>query len=128
MRQPNEHQRIIDELHVWAGFYHDKTEGGYPKTSNFVNERVQSSARSSADYHEIPPEVKRLNSCILLMPRQFVAIVRMHYKDRSTSTQKAAKLRAEFPSLSLPMYCMRLAWAHEQLAFSMWGDIAVHNR
>jgi hypothetical protein len=121
MKRPNEHQRIIDDLHIWAGFYHDKTEGGYPKASNFVNERVQSSARSSADYVEIPPETKRLHDCIMKLAPQFVAIIRMHYKDRATSTNKAAKLRAEYPSLSLPVYCLRLAWAHEQLTFSMYG-------
>ena len=118
----NPHQRIIDDLHIWAGYYHDRAEGGFPKASNFINERVQSSAHSTVDYHEIPEETKRLNDCINNMASMSKAIIRIHYNDRRTATLKAATLRTHFPSMSLPVYCQRLGWIHEHLNAAMWGD------
>ena len=110
-------QRIKDALHEWASWAIDR-EKGYPSQSAFATERVQNDNRSTETYYDnAPPQIIKLDRAINAMPKTFVAIICMQYKDRRPQKVKAAVL-----GMPRQVFCQRVAWCHEQLSFTMYGE------
>ena len=110
-------QRIKDALQEWASWAIDR-EKGYPSQSAFATERVQNANRSTETFYDrMPPHVTKLDQAINQMPKKFVAIICMQYKDKRPQKVKAAVLQ-----MSREVFSQRVLWIHEQLDFSMYGD------
>lgn len=116
MRREDPMMRIKELLTEWAGWHHARIGTGYPKQSNFVTERVQSSNRSTETYVEMPPEVARIDAEIERLAPKFKQIISMEYMDRRPQKTKAAVL-----DIPRQVFSQRLLWIHEQLNFAMWG-------
>lgn len=122
--KPHPFDRIKDALQEWASFMKDKKQGGYPSSSAFAVERVQSSSVMDGYYANIPDRVIKLDKAIEAYPPQFKQIMNMEYMQRRPQATKAAAL-----GIKQPVYSSRLAWMYECLSYFMFGeDIAAHNR
>ncbi len=113
----NPFDRIKDALNEWAGFMRDRQSGGYPRASNFANERVQSSNTTDAYYENVPDRVIMLDRAIESLAPMFKLIMHMEYMDRRSKAIKAAVI-----GISHQIYGQRLSFMYEQLSFQMFKD------
>ena len=109
-------QQIKDMLNEWAHYYRPTKDHGYPKSSAFVNERVQSNRSVDTFIESIPDEILRLNAQIELFAPPFKQLIRLEYFDKRPQKTKAMLL-----DLTRERYSQRLSFILEQLSFSMFG-------
>lgn len=109
------HDRIKDLLTVWAAWQNDGFGNGWPRSSAFVNIRVQCDTQTVREM-EMPEDVQRLDTEIRKLAPNFVRIVALEYCDRRPQKTKAALL-----SMPRQVFSARLLWIYEQLTFAMWG-------
>lgn len=100
------HDRIKDALQEWASFMKDKKEGGYPKSSAFANERVQSCNASDAYYANIPDRVIQLDKEIEHLPPMYKRMINLEYMDRRPQKTKAGVLGMPRETFSRTLVCI----------------------
>ena len=111
----NPFDRIKDALNEWAGFMRDRQSGGYPRASNFANERVQSSNTTDSYYENIPDRVIALDRAIEAFAPMFKLIMHMEYMDNRKKVVKAKII-----GISHQIYGQRLTFMYEQLNHIMF--------
>lgn len=114
--QPHKHDRIKDMLTIWAGIYRYRAEGGYPASSAFANERVQSSASCDAYVPTVPADILMLNGFIESLAPTFKRIISLEYFDK-----RPTKTKAHICGIPRQVFAQRVNWAHEQLTYDMWS-------
>ena len=112
----NPFDRIKDALNEWAGFMRDRQSGGYPRASNFANERVQSSNTTDSYYENVPDRVIALDRAIEGLAPSFKRLLNLEYMDK-----RPVKTKAHLLSIPRQVYYQRIGWIYEQLSFTMWG-------
>lgn len=118
MTETSNLDRIKDDLRYWAHLTRDSYGVGFPKKSNFVNERVQSSASNDVYVApELPAKVVQLVTLLHSFAPEFVKIVFFEYKD-----SRPQKTKAQLLNLTRERYSQRLSFMHENLAYLMYGE------
>lgn len=113
----NPFDKIKDALSEWAGYMKDKASSGYPKSSAFSNERVQSSNTTDSFYENIPDRVIKLDKLIESLAPAFKRILNLEYMDK-----RPTKTKAHLLGIPRQVFYQRISWIYEQLNFSMYEE------
>ena len=113
----NPFDRIKDALQEWASYMRDKRQGGYPRSSAFAIERVQSGNIADGYYANVPDRVIKLDKLIEEYPPMFKKIINLEYMDNRKKVVKAAVL-----GISHQIYGQRLVFMYEQLEHLMFSE------
>lgn len=108
--------RIKGLLNEWAHYYRPLPDIGYPRTSSFVQERVQVSRSTDTLVEMVPDEIRMLNQKIEALAPPAKRILSLEYFDHRPQKVKAAIL-----NMSRQIFNQRISWIYEQLSWSMFG-------
>jgi hypothetical protein len=109
--------RIKDLLKEWARWNELHSPLDYPRQSNFVTERVQSSNRSTDSYVEMPTLVSKLDSEIERMAPLSKNIIRLEFLSKGPQ-----KLKCEQVNLSRDDFSRRLGFIYEHLYHAVFDN------
>lgn len=111
--------RIKDRLRERAFFYKDRHESGFPRSSAFANERVQTSNRNTDTFiaREVPKHIKALDDLIGGISTIYRQVLVLEYNDR-----RPQKTKAEVLGITREVYSERLKHMHIQLDYALFGN------